>query len=62
MILLNGLVKFLIVNAHLPPDDSLLRDKFVLFILNDCHPSFLRHDLDRANPLAIWHMIDNPSM
>ena len=62
MILLSGIVKFLIVNAHPPPGDSSLRDKFVLFILNDCHPSFLRHDLDRANPLAIWHGIDNPGV
>ena len=62
VILLSGIVKFPIVNAHLPPGDSSLRDKLVLFILNDCHPSFLRHYLDRANPFAIWHMIDDPDM
>ena len=61
MILLSGLVEFPVIYTHLPPRDSPLRDKFILFILKDCHSSLLRYDLDRANPLAMWHGIDNPS-
>ena len=62
MILLSGLVEFLVIYTHPPPRDSPLRDKFILFILNDCHTSFLQYDLDRADPLAMRHGIDNPGM
>ena len=61
MIILSGLVEFPIIDTHPPPRDSSLRDKFALFILKDWHTSFLRHDLDQANPLAMWHG-DNPGV
>ena len=47
VILLSGLVKFPVVNAHLPPGDSSLRIELILFIPYDCHPFFLWLNLDR---------------
>jgi hypothetical protein len=52
----------LIINAHPPPSDSSLRNEFILLIPNNRHSSFLWHNLDRANPLTMWHMINNPSV
>ena len=53
VILLSGLVKFPVVNAHPPPSDSSLRNEFILFIPYNHHPSLLWHNLDRANPLTV---------
>ena len=62
VILLSGLVKFLVVNAHLPPGDNSLRNDFILLIPNNHHSSFLWPNLDRANPLTMRHVINNPGV
>jgi hypothetical protein len=45
MILPGGLVEFLIINAHAPTSDRLLRNELILLIMDDSHSTFLRHHL-----------------
>ena len=62
MIHLSGLVEFSVIYTHPPSRDGSLRDKFIFVVFNDRHASLLWHNLNRANPLAVWHEIDYPGV
>ena len=62
MIFLCGRVEFLVVSTHSPPCDGPLWDQFILIVFYDRHAPFLGHHLDRADLVAMWHEIDNPSV
>ena len=62
MILPSGGVEFLVVNAHPPASDSLLRNQFIVLILDDCHPSFLGYSLNWTDPITVLYRVDDPSV
>jgi hypothetical protein len=62
VVFLGGLVKRVIVYAHMPSCDGALRNEFILIIAHYCHASLLWHNLNRANPFTIGYWVDNPDM
>ena len=62
MIFLCCRIEFSVINAHSPPRDSTLRNKFIFSVFEYRHSSFLRNHLDGTNLVSMWYGINNPSV
>jgi len=59
MVFLGGIIKFSIVNAHMPSRDRSSRYEFISFILDNGHTLFLKNYLHRTNLIIIQNWIDD---
>jgi hypothetical protein len=62
MIFLSSFVEILVVDAHSPTGDNLLRNEFIFLITDNRHPTLLRHHLYWTDPFTVRNRIDNSSL
>ena len=62
MVLMGGHVQLPIVNVHSLTYDYSSRNQLIILILYNCHPPFLRDNMDRAYPLTIGYRVDNADL
>jgi hypothetical protein len=62
MIFLSSFVEFLVVDAHPPTGDNLLRNELIFLIANNRRSTLLRHHLYWTDPFTVRNRIDNSSL